>query len=57
MFHSKHEAILFNELKTKLAVSNVKIGCKTEKGKWLQTELPTQKSPYPKQPPITKRAG
>ena len=28
-----------------------------EKGKWLQTELPTQKSPYPKQPPITKRTG
>ena len=26
-----------------------------EKGKWLQTKLPTQKSPYPKQPPITKR--
>ena len=28
-----------------------------EKGKWLQTKLPTQKSPYPKQPPITKRTG
>ena len=34
----------------------LKTGCK-EKGKWLQTKLPTQKSPYPKQPPITKRAG
>ena len=28
-----------------------------EKGKWLQTKLPTQKSPYPKQPPITERTG
>ena len=28
-----------------------------EKGKWLQTKLPTQKSPYPKQPPIAKRTG
>ena len=28
-----------------------------EKGKWLQTKLPTQKSTYPKQPPITKRTG
>ena len=28
-----------------------------EKGKWLQTKLPTQKSLYPKQPPITKRTG
>ena len=28
-----------------------------EKGKWLQTKLPTQKSPHPKQPPITKRTG
>ena len=28
-----------------------------EKEKWLQTKLPTQKSLYPKQPPITKRTG